>query len=289
VRPGCGVGTSGDRTDERACTRGRSGCQQDITILNCLRGTSPLTVYNSEPTMPHKTKPHRPVTNKLLRMLPEKDFNRLLPHLQSVDLSDLKVLHQPHTPMRYVHFPNDAVVSLIALIEGGSTAEVGVVSSEGIVGVSGLLGPNTNPYRAIVQVPGSAWRMSLTVLKAEFRTSPAIQDIIHRYLHALITQIAQSAVCNRFHTIDQRLARWLLGSQDRVGKDSFHYTHDFLARMLGTDRSSVTLGVGSLRRAGLISNQRGRVTIVDRKGLEKVSCECFFITKAEFEDFAGPP
>src|SRR5580704_2014835 len=238
--------------------------------------------------MPQTTKPQRLFTNRLLSMLPEKDLNRLLPHLESVDLSDLTVLHQAHKPITYAHFPNDAVVSLIALTERGSTAEVGMVSNEGLVGISGLLGPNTNPYRAIVQVPGTAWRIKLKVLRAEFRASPAIQDIVHKYLHALLTQIAQSAVCNRFHTIEQRLARWLLGSQDRVGKDTFHYTHDFLARMLGTDRSSVTLGVGILRRAGLISNSRGRVTILDRTGLEAVSCECFFITKAEFAVSAGP-
>jgi CRP-like cAMP-binding protein len=240
-----------------------------------------------EDGMPQTIKPHHPHENKLLRMLPEKDFNRLLPHLESVDVADLKVLHQPHKPITHAYFPNDSVVSLIAITEKGSTAEVGLVSNEGLVGISGLLGPNTNPYRAIVQVPGSAWRIRLKVLKAEFRECPAIQDIIHRYLHTLLTQIAQSAVCNRFHTIEQRLARWLLGSQDRVGKDTFHYTHDFLARMLGTDRSSVTLGVGILRRAGLISNSRGRVTILDRRGLEAVSCECFFITKAEFADSTG--
>jgi CRP-like cAMP-binding protein len=227
-------------------------------------------------------------SNKLLRMLSEKDIDRLLPHLESMDLSELKVLHQPHKPITYAYFPNDSVVSLIAITERGSTAEVGMVSNEGLVGISGLLGPNTNPYRAIVQVPGSAWRIKLTVLRAEFRESPGLRDVIHRYLHTLLTQIAQSAVCNRFHTIEQRLARWLLGSQDRVKKDTFHYTHDFLARMLGTDRSSVTLGVGILRRAGLISNGRGRVTIVNRKGLEQVSCECFAITKAEFADSTGP-
>ena len=238
--------------------------------------------------MPQSIKRDHLLSNKLLRMLPEKDFKRLLPYLEAVDLSDLKVLYQPHKPITYAHFPNDSVISLIALTEDGSSAEVGVVSNEGVVGISALLGPNTNPYRAIVQVPGRAWRIRLKVLRAEFHESRAIQDVIHRYLHTLLTQIAQSVVCNRFHTIEQRLARWLLGSQDRVGKDTFNYTHDFLARMLGTDRSTVTLGVGLLRRAGVISNGRGRVTIVDRKGLEAVSCECFFITKAEFADFVDP-
>jgi CRP-like cAMP-binding protein len=181
------------------------------------------------------------------------------------------------------------MVSLLSLASDGGTVEIAVVGSEGFVGVSALLQVESMPYRAVVQVEGSASRIDIKKLREVFDEQLYLRRLILRYLHALMTQIAQSSVCNRFHSIEQRLARWVLSSRDRVHRNSFPYTQEFLSYMLGADRSSVTLAAGVLKRAGLIEYTRGNITIVDPKALEQVACECYQLLKREFQDILQPP
>jgi len=223
--------------------------------------------------------------NLLIARLASRDYEELAPHLESVHLAQGKVLHEPLKPITHMYFPENSVISLMSLTEHGASIEVGMISCEGAVGVSALLGAPSTPFRAIVQAPGTAIRARADKVAALFKTSPALQSTIHRYLHGRLIQLSQSAVCNRFHTIEQRLARWLLDSQDRIQNGVFPYTQEFLSAMLGTDRSSVSLALGLLKRAGLIGSTRAQVSIVDRKGLEEITCECYQIIKTEFGVF----
>src|SRR5262245_1855706 len=223
--------------------------------------------------------------NLLLAKLSARDYEQLSPYLERVQLAHGKVLHEPLKPITYVYFPENSVVSLMSLTEHGDSIEVGMISCEGTVGVSALLGAPSTPFRAIVQAPGSAMRAIAVRFADLFKGSPALQGVIHRYLHGRLVQLSQSAVCNRFHTVEQRLARWLLDSQDRVRRGVFPFTQEFLSAMLGTDRSSVSLALGLLKRAGLIGSTRAQVSILDRKGLEEITCECYQIVKTEFGVF----
>jgi len=223
--------------------------------------------------------------NLLLGRLPVEAYGLLSPSLERVRLTQGRVLHEPLRDITYIYFPEDAVISLMSVTQHGESIEVGMISCEGIVGVSAILGAMSTPFRAIVQAPGTAMRAPADRFGVLFNDSPSLQAIIHRYLHGRLIQLSQSAVCNRFHTIEQRLARWLLDSQDRIHRAIFPYTQEFLSDMLGTDRSSVSLALGLLKRAGLIGSTRAQVSIVDRKGLEDITCECYQIVKTEFEVF----
>ena len=234
--------------------------------------------------MPRSAEP-RGSDNLLLTRLPPQDYSRLSVSLERVLLPQGRVLHEALKTITYIYFPEDAVISLMSLTEHGASIEVGMISCEGIVGVSAILGASNTPFRAVVQSPGSAIRTRADRFAEIFRGSPGLQTLIHRYLHGRLIQLSQSAVCNRFHTIEQRLARWLLDSQDRVKRGVFPYTQEFLSDMLGTDRSSVSLALGLLRRAGLIASTRAQVSIVDRRGLEEITCECYQIVKSEFGVF----
>jgi CRP-like cAMP-binding protein len=225
--------------------------------------------------------PHGPVENRLLSALPVQDYERLLLHLQPVTFSLGKVVYESGGRLDYVYFPTTAVVSLLYTMEDGATAEMGLAGNNGVVGIALFLGGDTTPNRAVVQIAGGAVRMKAKVLQAEFARGGALQHALLRYTQALITQIAQTAVCNRLHPVEQRLCRWLLLCHDRVKSDELRMTQEFISNMLGGRRESVTMAAGHLQDAGLIYYARGHIKIVNRKGLEAAVCECYQIVKTE--------
>src|SRR5437764_3703763 len=201
--------------------------------------------------------PQHPHANRLLAALPREDAERLLPQLAAVTFGLGDVLYEPDRPMAYLYFPTTAVVSLVYTMVDGSTAEMGLVGNEGVVGIALFMGGDTTPNRAIVQVAGDAFRLPVSILRAEFQRGGAVQLALLRYTQALITQISQTAVCNRLHSIEQRLCRWLLLTRDRVPADQVQMTQEFLAHMLGMRREGVTLAAQHLQEAGLIRYARG--------------------------------
>ena len=231
--------------------------------------------------------PPRPHNNRLLAALPREDVARLLPQLTPVPLALGDVLYEPDRPMAYLYFPTTAVVSLVYTMVDGTTAEMGLVGNEGVVGVALFMGGDTTPNRAIVQVAGDAFRLWAPALRAEFLRAGAVQLALLRYTQALITQISQTAVCNRLHAIEQRLCRWLLLTRDRVPSDAIQMTQEFIAHMLGVRREGVTLAARHLQEAGLIRYVRGHITVLDRPGLEATVCECYRVVKDEFTRLLG--
>lgn len=221
--------------------------------------------------------------NLLLRSLTKEDLRQITPSLTQVELRTDAVVAEPYTTVPYAYFPHQSIVSLVTVMSDGASIAVANVGSEGLVGCGGLLQVESIPYRAVVKVPGCASRISIKKLKEVFDERATVRREVLRYLHSLMTQIAQSAVCGRFHSIEQRIARCILSSRDRIHKNSFPYTQEFLAQMLGADRSSVTLANGALRRAGFIDYKRGTITILDSKGLEQMACECYHLLKKEFK------
>jgi CRP-like cAMP-binding protein len=213
--------------------------------------------------------------NHLIELLPRKDRLRLLAECEPVRLVLSEVLCDQGHPTRHVYFPTDGFISLVTLIDGRSGLEVGMVGREGMLGAQVVLGVLAAPLRALVQGPGSAWRIGATALRREVAGSAALQRIVDRYLYVLMAQLAGSASCLHYHLIDQRLARWLLMSHDRAHCDSFHVTHEFLAYMLGVRRVGITMAAGALQRRGLISYHRGELTVLDRAGLEAAACGCY--------------
>ena len=213
--------------------------------------------------------------NHLIELLPRKDRVRLLAQCEPFPLVIAQVLCEPATPTRHVYFPTDGFISLVALVEGSPGLEVGMVGREGMVGAQTALGEATAPLRALVQGPGMAWRISAAELHAELVRSPALQAGLNRYVYVLMSQLATSAGCLRFHLIGARLARWLLMSQDRVHADNFHVTHEFLAYMLGVRRVGITTAASKLQKCGLIKYHRGELTVLDRPGLEAAACGCY--------------
>jgi CRP-like cAMP-binding protein len=228
-----------------------------------------------------------PLHNQLLAILPREEYQHLLPNLQHLDFSLGEVLYESSERLDYVYFPTTAVVSLLYTMTSGSTAEMGLVGSDGVVGVALFLGGETTPNRAVVQVAGHAVKMKARVLQEEFARGGPFQVALLRYTQALITQISQTAVCNRLHTVEQRLCRWLLLSQDRVRSDELRMTQEFISNMLGGRRESVTVAAGQLQDAGLIQYARGNIKILDRPGLESIVCECYSIVKRETDRLQG--
>jgi CRP-like cAMP-binding protein len=225
------------------------------------------------------------IENRLLAALPRKVYNRLVAHLETVTLPFAEVLYEPGDAIRYVYFPNDSIVSLLSTVEDRSTLEIGIIGNEGMVGISVLLGVKTSPNRALVQGEGSAMRMKAATLRKEVNGDGFLQKLLHRHTHALMTQIAQSAACNRFHQVEARLARWLLMMHDRIGQDEFRLTQQFLSDMLGVRREGVTYAARSLQSNRLITYSRGHITILNRAGLEAAACKCYSIIKAEYDSF----
>lgn len=222
-----------------------------------------------------------PFENRLLAALPKEVTSRIKPHLETVSLSFKEVLYQPKKPIEYVYFPNQGVVSLLILLEDGTLAEVGLVGNEGMVGLSVFMEVETTPFKAIVQVPGVAMRMRADVFKDFVNEGNPLHNLLLRYSHVRMLQFAQSAACIAHHSVEERCCRWLLMTRDRANSNQFPITQEFLSQMLGVRRASVTVVAGMLQKAGLISYSRGRMTILDRHGLEDVSCECYRIVKDE--------
>ena len=220
--------------------------------------------------------------NQLLTALPRKIYTRLLPQLETVPLVFKQVIYQPKELIQHVYFPLSGVVSLLTVLADGTETEVGMVGNEGIAGLSVFLGIDTTSSKALVQIPGDAIRMRTYDFKAELLDG-TLHNLLQRYTHTLIGQISQSVACNRHHSVEERCCRWLLMCHDRAQSDHFPITQEFLSHMLGVRRASVTVVASMLQRAGLISYSRGHMTILDRPGLEEVTCECYESVKAEFD------
>ena len=223
-----------------------------------------------------------PKQNHLLASLPEVEWARWQPHLEAVELPLGKVLYEPGKTLSHLYFPTTAIVSLLYVMESGASAEIAVVGNEGVVGVSLFMGGGSTPSRAVVQSAGRGYRLPSEILKDEFSRTPVLHLLL-RYTQALITQMAQTAVCNRHHSLHQQLCRWLLLSLDRLQGDELVMTQELIANMLGVRREGVTEGALRLQKAGLIRYARGRITVLDRPGLEAEVCECYAVVKDEYD------
>ena len=221
--------------------------------------------------------------NRLLQVLPADAWERLSPHLHPVELPLGAVLYESGVELDHVYFPTTAIVSLLYVLADGASSEIAVVGREGIVGVSLFMGGGRTPSRAEVRSKGHALRMAAPVLRKEFERAGPVMHVLLRYTQALITQMAQTAVCNRHHSVDQQLCRWLLLSLDRLDGDDIVMTQELIANMLGVRREGVTHAAGRLQEKGLISYVRGRITILDRRGLEAAVCECYKVVKDEYD------
>ncbi len=221
--------------------------------------------------------------NHLLDALPAADFDRLRPHFEHVTLALGDVLYEPGDRMRYVYFPTTAIVSLLYVMANGASAEIAIVGNEGILGISLFMGGESTPSRAVVQSAGHGYRMKAALLKNEFGRFGVLMHLLLRYTQALITQMAQTAVCNRHHSVDQQLCRWLLLSLDRLSSNQLSMTQELIANMLGVRREGVTEAAGKLQSAGLVSYRRGKITVFDRPGVEARSCECYQVVKKEID------
>ena len=226
---------------------------------------------------------HAARQNWLLAAIPEQEYARLLPHLELVPLPLGTVLYESGSELRHVYFPTTAIVSLLYVMVDGASAEIAVVGKEGILGVALFMGGETMPNRAVVQSAGHAYRLKGQVLKQEFNRAEELQHLLLRYTQALLTQMAQTAVCNRHHSLDQQLCRWLLLSLERLSSNELIMTQELIANMLGVRREGVTEAAGNLQKAGLISYQRGHITVLDLVGLETRACECYSVVKKEFD------
>jgi CRP-like cAMP-binding protein len=227
--------------------------------------------------------PHAPNQNHLLAALPADERGRLIPHLELVPMPLGGVLYESGNELRHVYFPTTSIVSLLYVMRDGASAEIAVVGNEGIIGVALFMGGETMPNRAVVQSAGHAYRLKGQLLKQEFNRSGDLQHLLLRYTQALLTQMAQTAVCNRHHSLDQQLCRWLLLSLDRLPSNELVMTQELIANMLGVRREGVTEAAGNLQKAGLIAYRRGRITVLDRAGLEARACECYAVVKKEFD------
>lgn len=222
-----------------------------------------------------------PPANLLLAALPAREYRRLLPHLEPVPLEFGDILYEPGDAIPHVYFPGSGIISLLSKVGGRKVLEVGVVGNEGVAGLPAVLGVRASLNRGLVQSAGAAVRVKAAPLRREFERGGALRRLLHRYLHSLLTQISQSAACNRFHGAEARLSRWLLMTHDRVGADEFRLTQQFLSNMLGVRREAVSKAAGALQRRGLVDYTRGRITVLDRAGLEAAACECYRVIRDE--------
>lgn len=228
------------------------------------------------------------IVNQLLTALPQQEYQQLISHLEYVDLNSGEVLWEPGETMTEVYFPNLAMISLVSIMENGSTTEISLVGKEGMVGLPVFLGGHSTTSRAIVQIGGSALKLNSNILKSEFDKGGELQRLLLLYTQALFTQASQNAACNRQHNIEERLARWLLTTQDCVMKDELHLTQEFISQMLGTRRSGVTVAAGTLQQAGMIRYTRGKITILNREALNATACECYRVIKNEYTRLLKP-
>jgi CRP-like cAMP-binding protein len=228
------------------------------------------------------------IENRLLAALPQKDYKRLLSKMEEVSLERGQCLVAPGEEVRDVFFPRNAMISMVSFTKEGASVETGIVGNEGMLGIPVLFATTTTPMQSLVQIPGSAMNIKAKVLKREFDWGGAIYEVLLRYLHALVIQISQTAACNKLHGPDVRLARWLLMSSDSVCADELPLTHEFLSEMLGMRRAGITQAAGMLREKGLIVYRQGLIRIVDRKGLEEESCECYEVVEREYNRLFPP-
>src|SRR5437764_18664 len=243
-----------------------------------------------ESSLPSKGRPHMaaPVRGKghqnhLLEALPPSDYARLKSQLELIPMALGQVLYEPGARLRHVYFPTTSIVSLLYVMEDGASAEIAIVGNEGMLGISLFMGGETTPSRAVVQSAGHAFRLRAQRLKDEFGRFGPMLRLLLRYTQALITQMSQTAVCNRHHSVDQQLCRWLLLSLDRLASNELAMTQELIANMLGVRREGVTEAAGKLQDARLIRYRRGKITVLDRPSLEARSCECYRVVKAEFD------
>lgn len=232
-------------------------------------------------------KVHVPGENRLLASLPRAEQNRLHSRLEQVSLGMKEVLYEADRQIPYVFFPLNGVMSLVISMQDGRAVEVATIGNEGMVGTPVFLGADRSPTKAFAQVPGDALRMRTEWFKDEIENGGPLFVLVRQYTQAMINQISQSVACNHLHSVELRMSRWLLITHDRVGTDEFPLTHEFLAQMLGVRRPSVSVVAGILQKAGLISYHRGRITILDRKGLEAASCECYEVVREEYDRLLG--
>ena len=226
-----------------------------------------------------------PAVNRLLATLPRNEYERLLPKLKTVSLVLGEELYEPGDVIKYVYFPNDSIISLISEISETSGLEVGMVGNEGMAGLAVFMGVSSSSTRALVQGSGTAMRMSSAAVRMEKNHLGSLHHLLHRYSHSLLTQVCQSSACNRFHLVNARLARWLLMTKDRLGLEEFPLTQEFLSNMLGVRREGVSKAAGALQASKLIRYSRGMITILNLRGLEAKSCQCYAIIKAETDAY----
>ncbi len=226
-----------------------------------------------------------PTDNRLIAALPRVEYERLMPYLEQVHLPRGNVLFEAGELIHHAHFPLNGVVSLLGMTEDGETVEVAMVGTEGMLGVPIILRVGITLHRSMVHIPTDALRIRADVIKMEFSRSGKFQDLLLRFTHSFIAQVSQSAICNRFHTVDARLGRWLLVVDDRVGNETFYLTQEFIAQMLGTPRTVVTVAANKLQDAGFIRYRRGKITILNRPGLESAACECYRVVTGELGSF----
>jgi len=231
----------------------------------------------------------RPTANRILLAVPQDAYENLRPHLELVDLVRGEIVYHVDEPVNHIYFVDRGLISLVKSMQDGRTVEVGAVGIEGFSGCFALLSSEPAIFEALVQIPGTAFRIGSDVIRKEMAKSVALRDLVQRYLHFCLGQLAQSAACNRLHTLEERCCRWLLIAHDNARSDSFQLTHEFLAMMLGVQRTGVSLTAKILQRAGLIGYSRGRVTIVDRPGLEATACECYVAIHSQLDRLFGAP
>ena len=232
-------------------------------------------------------KPRPTISNKLLAALPAKDYKRLSPHLEPVPLELKTVLHEEGAAVRHVYFPGEGLVSLLVVTRTGAASEIGLVGNEGMVGLPALLGLDSAPGREIVQMSGTGVRVKAGLIRAEFRRGGAFQDLLLRYAHVLFTQVSRSTACIASHHSKERLCRWLLMTHDSAPGDEFVITQEFMAMMLGVTRPVVTRAAAALQREKLIRYSRGKMTMLDRRGVEASACECYAAVKEEYKRVLG--
>jgi CRP-like cAMP-binding protein len=227
------------------------------------------------------------VTNRLLGSLPAAQRKRLLAQCETVELTFGQILCEPDEPYRHAYFPLQGFISTVATVGSHQPLEVRLIGNEGMLGATLALGVNTVPLRAVVQGSGAAWRVGAAALRRALDREPALRPLLSRYLYVLVAQLSQSTGCNRFHEVEARLARWLLMTHDRAHADHFHLTHAFLANMLGVRRSGITVAAGALQQRALIRYARGTISVLDRRGLERASCDCYAALLEDYTQVLG--
>ena len=221
--------------------------------------------------------------NQLLAAMPEAEWKRWLPEIEAIDMPLGHVLYEPGSTLSHVYFPTTAIISMLYVLENGASAEIAVVGNEGLIGISLFMGGESTPSRAVVQSAGKGYRLPAQAMKDEFNRGGAVMHLLLRYTQALITQMSQTAVCNRHHSLDQQLCRWLLLSLDRLEGSELVMTQELISNMLGVRREGVTEAALQLQSAGLIKYSRGRISVLNRPGIEKRSCECYAVVKKEYD------